>query len=181
MRMLHQSMVGKGDNHFQAGKGFNPLWLRGGRCNDPRVNFMHLSRKDEDTKGSMRWWIWFRGKRKRTPQLGCVCVFFFVFFSALWAWTFRNMAQHTYCLIGQKKAKNLWVKSEGCYKNKCVRPAVDEAECKLTLALKVRVALLAVAVCWSQLNQPRLHRSTTAEAQWFIMTLLMDSLVAWRP
>lgn len=40
------------------------------------------------------------------------------------------------CLIGQKKGKNIWVKSEGRSKNKRVRPAVDEAECKLTLAFK---------------------------------------------
>lgn len=38
-----------------------------------------------------------------------------------------------------------------------MRPAVDSTEWAWMLALKVRVALFAVAVCWSQLNQPRFH------------------------
>lgn len=51
--MLHQSVVGKGGNQFQAGRGagVRPA-VADGRYSDPNVNFTRLSSKDEDMKES---------------------------------------------------------------------------------------------------------------------------------
>lgn len=60
-------------------------------------------------------------------------IYIYIYILALLVCDYSETWHNTYRLIAQKKRPKL---SEGRYKKKRVRPAVDEAECKWTLAFK---------------------------------------------
>lgn len=71
---MHQSIVERGENHFQVWEGVRPaevaLWIE---VNEPRVNFMYLILPAQRRQGKNEDVEWKTGAaRKKEIELGCI-------------------------------------------------------------------------------------------------------------